>query len=123
MSNVVDTLIEMGFSKERAQVIFDVFFKNYNLEFYSELAVNRTGSNDVQTAMDWLLSHEEEIGPSDSTVATEEQQDTNVSVSTEENTSEAVPEAAAIAKSIQCDDCGKLFKTNEEVEFHASKSG
>lgn len=86
MSNVVDTLIEMGFSKERA-----------------ELAVNRTGSNDVQTAMDWLLSHEEEIGPSDSTVATEVQQDTNVSVSTEENTSEAVPEAAAIAKSIQCD--------------------
>lgn len=27
------------------------------------------------------------------------------------------------AKSIKCDDCGKLFKTSEEVEFHAVKSG
>lgn len=29
----------------------------------------------------------------------------------------------AEAKSIKCDDCGKLFKTNEEVEYHAVKSG
>ncbi|XP_018574068.1 UBX domain-containing protein 1 [Anoplophora glabripennis] len=106
MSNVVDTLIEMGFSKERA-----------------ELAVSRTGNNDVQTAMDWLLSHEEELGPSESTPTPEEQQNTNISVSTEENATETVPEAVSIPKSIQCDDCGKLFKTNEEVEFHASKSG
>nr|XP_045581278.1 UBX domain-containing protein 1-like isoform X1 [Procambarus clarkii] len=27
------------------------------------------------------------------------------------------------AKSIKCDDCGKLFKSSEEVEFHAIKSG
>lgn len=73
--------------------------------------------------MDWLLSHEEELGTSESSPAVEEQQNTNVSVSTEENVSETVPEAAPMAKSIQCDDCGKLFKTNEEVEFHASKSG
>ncbi|KAH1000265.1 hypothetical protein HUJ04_000184 [Dendroctonus ponderosae] len=35
------------------------------------------------------------------------------------------PEAApaALAKSIKCDDCGKLFNSSEEVEFHASKSG
>ncbi|KAL7634562.1 UNVERIFIED_CONTAM: hypothetical protein RMT77_014939 [Armadillidium vulgare] len=29
----------------------------------------------------------------------------------------------SVAKSIKCDDCGKLFKSNEEVEFHAVKSG
>ena len=27
------------------------------------------------------------------------------------------------AKSMQCDDCLRLFKTNLEVELHASKSG
>lgn len=73
--------------------------------------------------MDWLLSHEEELGTPEPTPAIEEQQSTNVSVSTDENVTETVPDAAPIAKSIQCDDCGKLFKTNEEVEFHASKSG
>lgn len=27
------------------------------------------------------------------------------------------------AKSIKCEDCGRLFKTSLEVEFHATKSG
>ncbi|XP_027228443.1 UBX domain-containing protein 1 isoform X3 [Penaeus vannamei] len=39
-----------------------------------------------------------------------------------EETGEASADGEA-AKSIKCDDCGKLFKTSEEVEFHAVKSG
>ncbi|KAJ8932786.1 hypothetical protein NQ314_014490, partial [Rhamnusium bicolor] len=107
MSSVVDTLIEMGFSKERA-----------------ELAVNRTGGNDVQIAMDWLLSHEEELAtPVLAPASIEAPQNVNETGSTDDKVTSEVPEAAPLAKSIQCDDCGKLFKTNEEVEFHASKSG
>ncbi|KAJ8913618.1 hypothetical protein NQ315_013440 [Exocentrus adspersus] len=105
MPSVVDTLIEMGFSKERA-----------------ELAVNRTGSNDVQTATEWLLSNEDVVA-AETIPASEEQQDSNTNTASEENMEESTPEVVPVAKSIQCDDCGKLFKTNEEVEFHASKSG
>ncbi|KAK3856320.1 hypothetical protein Pcinc_037346 [Petrolisthes cinctipes] len=42
----------------------------------------------------------------------------NSSTAAEEN-----QEGDDAAKSIKCDDCGKLFKTSEEVEFHAVKSG
>ncbi|KAJ8973444.1 hypothetical protein NQ317_003298 [Molorchus minor] len=105
--NVVDTLVEMGFSKEKA-----------------ELAINRTGSNDVQIAMDWLLSHEDELAvPPAPPAAAIDAPDSVSDVETiNEKAGTSDPETPPVAKSIQCDDCGKLFRTNEEVEFHASKS-
>lgn len=69
--------------------------------------------------MDWLLSHEEEL----------ENMKTDTTPTTGDSSSSQVdspnPESAAneVAKSIKCDDCGKLFKSQDEVEFHASKSG
>ncbi|KAJ8948201.1 hypothetical protein NQ318_010477 [Aromia moschata] len=108
MSSVVDTLVEMGFSKERA-----------------ELAVNRTGGSDVQIAMDWLLSHEEDLEtaqPTPETVA-ELLQPYELKQLKKVLRHQFQAAASPIAKSIQCDDCGKLFQTNEEVEFHASKTG
>lgn len=105
MSDVVNTLVDMGFSRQRA-----------------ELAVSKIDTKDVNTAMDWLLSHEEEPeseAPSNPApaeeIAVEEAQQSGA-----ENNSN---EAAQQAKSIRCDDCGKLFKTTDEVEFHATKSG
>ncbi|KAG5866223.1 hypothetical protein JTB14_033439 [Gonioctena quinquepunctata] len=106
---IIDTLIEMGFSKERA-----------------ELAVKRTGTEDVQAAMDWLLSHEEELGAPE-TIAPSESEVPSEQIPSLSDQESAVPEGPGKptpeAKSIKCDDCGKLFKTNEEVEFHAAKSG
>lgn len=71
--------------------------------------------------MDWLLSHEEEL---DGLLAAEANKEASPAPTTQEDGPSAQStEATAVAKSIRCDDCGKLFKTQEEVEFHASKSG
>lgn len=101
---------------------------NINLGyFYSELAVQKTGSQDVQTVMDWMLSHEDELDnpPSLPPQLVEPNPVASVPEPSSTNTDDIItPETSTpVAKSIQCDDCGKLFNTNEEVEFHASKSG
>ncbi|CAH0555668.1 unnamed protein product [Brassicogethes aeneus] len=109
MSNVVDSLVEMGFPKDRA-----------------ELAIKSTGSQDLQVVMEWLLSNEDVVDESDSQPQLEPSQAQAASASMEQNSAgeeEKSDEAALVAKSIRCDDCGKLFKNSTEVEFHAAKSG
>lgn len=113
MASVVDTLVDMGFPRERA-----------------ELAVSKTGSEDVQTLIDWMLAHEEELdtpseAPQEPNPLATETASTTVSGDVCESETSQTEENSVplVAKSIKCDDCGKLFKTNEEVEFHASKSG
>ncbi|RZB39926.1 UBX, APG6, and/or AAA 32 domain containing protein [Asbolus verrucosus] len=94
----------MGFSKQKA-----------------ELAVAKSGSSDIQVAMDWLLSHEDELEnfPNEDSQPTEDSQPNDQSnAESQSDTTEG-----QVVKSIKCEDCGKLFKTQEEVEFHATKSG
>ena len=65
----------------------------------------------MQEIIDWMLSHSNEI---------DELRETESSTSIENTTStETVPEA----KSMKCEDCGKLFRNADEVEFHAVRSG
>lgn len=77
--------------------------------------------------MDFILTHEEELDAALSAAANEQTQTApqpgQEPAPSESDNSEGAPESAPVARSIKCDDCGKLFKTNEEVEFHASKSG
>lgn len=103
MSEIVKTLIEMGFDQAK-----------------SELAAEKTGGQDVQQAMDWILSNPDAepniVEASTSSEPVEEAaQDSGL------NPTEAVE--GTEAKSLKCDECGKLFKTQLEVEFHAAKSG
>lgn len=76
-----------------------------------------------------MFSHEDEL-------ANVTESESNVTTSTEEQPPQAPPmesdnECAAsttstaeqLAKSIKCEDCGKLFKNQTEVEYHATKSG
>ncbi|KAL3269937.1 hypothetical protein HHI36_008994 [Cryptolaemus montrouzieri] len=110
MSSIVLNLMEMGFSKEKA-----------------ELAVSRCESNNIEALMDWILSHEEELEavgsvPPVTTQAgnlSEENDSNNPAV---EGSDKATSEEL-IAKSIKCNDCGKLFQTEDEVQFHAVKTG
>lgn len=77
----------------------------------------------MEAAMDWLLAHD-----SDPIPTSEESGQT-----TESGASEADPAkdkeatssdvAPSEVKSLKCDDCGRLFKSQVEVEFHATKSG
>ncbi|XP_018329577.1 UBX domain-containing protein 1 [Agrilus planipennis] len=104
MPDIVETLVEMGFSRERA-----------------ELAVSKTKAADVESAMEWLLSHEEEIKSNDTS---DNQTSSSTAAVDTDNLQKTLPDADTVeAKSVKCDDCGKLFKTQEEIEFHAAKSG
>ncbi|KAK4301053.1 hypothetical protein Pmani_026789 [Petrolisthes manimaculis] len=115
-------------------------------------AISVTGGGGVEQAMEWLLAHSDDPGINDPP-AVEPQatgQDTTEderggkegegsskegegsskegegSSKEGEGSSkegEEGQEGEDAAKSIKCDDCGKLFKTSEEVEFHAVKSG
>ncbi|ORY09400.1 ubiquitin-related domain-containing protein [Clohesyomyces aquaticus] len=92
MPSDLDTLIEFGFEREKA-----------------ELAIKQTGG--LQEAIDWLDKNSEK------TVA-----------QLKEEQASAVEEPPALkpgeeAKSLQCDDCGKQFRSVAQAEFHASKSG
>lgn len=111
----------MGFSKERAQKALEV-----------------CGDQTVEAAMEWLIAHADEPMETDLVAA-------NVSTppppaakpgeesveakkepgeASKESTSEDRPVSpGAPAKSFKCDECGKLFKSAPEVEFHAVKSG
>ncbi|CAG9119543.1 unnamed protein product [Plutella xylostella] len=110
----INTLIEMGFTKERA-----------------EKALAVTNNKGVEPAMEWLLAHADDplveaghtLGSSSSSGSAAT---AAASAAAEEPapSSSAEPPAApdAEAKSLKCDDCGKLFKNQDEVEFHAAKT-
>ncbi|KAL7307368.1 hypothetical protein TKK_0000555 [Trichogramma kaykai] len=120
----VQILMDMGFSKDHV-----------------ERALNATGHKGVEPAMDWLLSHGPEIEEeSRSAVATTATSEPRLDLTAATGTPAAAPtvtdngrseeqagkpgnDQEQTAKSIKCDVCGKLFQSNLEVEFHATKSG
>ncbi|KAK6839780.1 hypothetical protein PG990_011389 [Apiospora arundinis] len=93
MSSDLDTLLEMGFDKSRA-----------------ELAVKRTGG--LEGAINWLEKNQDT--PIDELQAEEA---TGPSVN-----AEALGDGQ-VAQSIVCNDCGKKFRTQELAGFHAEKTG
>lgn len=93
-----------------------------NFCFFSERAL-AISSNNTEQAMEWLLAHVDEDVPAAlvPTPATEGSTEMKVDESSGDGGEGSA--AAVEAKSIKCEDCGRLFKTSLEVEFHATKSG
>lgn len=83
-------------------------------------ALEVTNYKGVEPAMEWLLAHADDpaidaghtIGSNSTT------EDGGASQPQSSSSTETVPEA----KSLKCEDCGKLFKNQEEVEYHAAKT-
>lgn len=72
--------------------------------------------------MEWLLAHADDPEPiAESSSSVQEESNANVPATisdpTENDASLEQP------KSLKCEDCGKLFRTQVEVEYHAAKSG
>lgn len=112
-SGVIDILVDMGFSMSKA-----------------EKALEITGNKGVEPAMEWLLAHSDDAEPTpEPTSEPPMAEDAPVPAADTPNqdnvvgaTSQQVS-STETAKSTKCDVCGKLFKSNLEVEFHATKSG
>lgn len=100
----IQTLVDMGFPKERA-----------------ERALQVTNNKGVEAAMEWLLAHADEDIPSSSSSSSSTQQQSQ-SDSSSAGATPSGAETAPVAKSLKCDECGKLFKSQDEVEFHAAKT-
>lgn len=97
MASDLDTLLEMGFDKARA-----------------EMAVKKTGG--LQGALEWLEKNQDT--PLEALQAPEEDDDADATAAAIQGL-----ESGELAKSLVCDDCGKQFRTTAMAEFHASKSG
>lgn len=70
--------------------------------------------------MEWLLAHTEDPIPQSQgqTLGSS----TDVTTPRPEPSNTTANEPAPEAKSIKCDECGKLFKNQDEVEYHAAKT-
>lgn len=76
--------------------------------------------------MEWLLAHADDpametgqtIGGGNTQTGANDPAVTSESTST----AEVPADGAAEAKSLKCDECGKLFKNQDEMEFHAAKT-
>lgn len=127
MSSDVETLMEMGFSRNRA-----------------EKALHVTKYKSVQVAMDWLFAHSEDadiddpfeapkgykLGDSTSTgqesSTSQEGEDGAGGSATAEGTDGASKESGEPepqAKSLKCDECGKRLRAAQDVQVHAARTG
>lgn len=73
--------------------------------------------------MEWILSHEKDLDNLEISVEPDASVNDIASTDIIQSTSTGDDTGSPVAKSIRCEDCGKIFKTTEEVQFHASKSG
>ncbi|XP_059149688.1 UBX domain-containing protein 1-like [Physella acuta] len=110
MPTDVETLVEMGFPTHRAQ-----------------RALAKTGYKGVQLAMDWLFAHSDDPDIDEPVEAPKD----NILGKAEEaaaETSETSPgetegtDQAEQPKSLKCDECGKLLKSEIEMQAHAART-
>ncbi|XP_023225418.1 UBX domain-containing protein 1-like isoform X1 [Centruroides sculpturatus] len=106
MSSELNVLLEMGFPPQRA-----------------EKALHVSG-NQIEPAMEWLLAHSDDP-EIDAPLETEGQnkEETAADDKSGEKNSDVKEETSEQPKSVQCDECGKRFRSDAEIEFHAVKSG
>lgn len=82
----------------------------------SEYALKVTGNKGMEPAMEWLLAHTDDVIPQETAEAP-------APASSADPPPATAAQPGEEAKSLKCDDCGRLFKSTMEVEFHAAKSG
>ncbi|GIY10036.1 UBX domain-containing protein 1 [Caerostris darwini] len=114
----LNMLMDMGFAQNQA-----------------ERALQVTGNQGVEPAMEWLLAHADSIGstPLDTFTVDQKTEDVTQQSQTEATKTagddgtaemkEIDEEVVLEAKSLKCDECNKKFRTDSEVEFHAVKTG
>lgn len=98
-----DALIDMGFSPDMV-----------------DKAMKATKGAGLQPAMDWLLSHPE--GDTGQQIGESSSSSSSSIVKNNENDDGEINDGEQTAQSLQCNDCGKLFRDAAAAERHAVKS-
>lgn len=101
MSTAKQSLIDMGFPENRV-----------------EKALVKTGNQGAQLAMDWLFAHQDDPDIDDPLPEGSSGHQLGESEAAEGGQSDQ----SAQPKSIKCDDCGKLFKSELDVQAHAART-
>lgn len=104
MSSFASTLMDMGFSQDKA-----------------ERALEVTGNQGVEPALEWLLAHGDALNASSSAMPAAQPVPVDDAPPTAAGSSQ--PASGETAKSFKCEECSKLFKSQLEIEYHATKSG
>ncbi|XP_071833467.1 UBX domain-containing protein 1-like isoform X2 [Apostichopus japonicus] len=111
MSSNLNILLEMGFSENRAK-----------------RALTATQYKGIQEAIDWIGAHENDpsiddpfVEPQGHKLCEDSSADGGGSSNSEGQQSTNDPSQSE-AKSLKCDDCGKLIKSTEEAEMHAART-
>ncbi|EDV50413.1 UBX domain-containing protein 1 [Drosophila erecta] len=109
----VQTLMDMGFPRERVEYALEV-----------------TSNKGVEPAMEWLLAHVDDPIPSRPSAGESPGPGAQPAAAVDSSagaasssTSGAGETSAPVAKSLKCDECGKVLRDHTEVEYHAAKTG
>lgn len=92
-----DQLLDMGFSTSLI-----------------DRCIKATGTNVLEQAIEWIMNHQNDPEPSQSSSSTDQ-----IDQAAESGEIDA---SQLTAQSLQCQDCGKLFKDSAAAEFHAVKT-
>lgn len=121
MSSEIDSLVEMGFPRHRA-----------------EKALAASGNRGIEAAMEWLFAHAEDpdidepnkppvghvLGKEDSATPGAEGSEKPPVENSEQPSDAASPSGEPKqALSLVCDDCGKRLRSENDVQLHAARSG
>ncbi|KAL9031018.1 MAG: hypothetical protein Q9196_000919 [Gyalolechia fulgens] len=98
MASDLDTLLEMGFDKPKA-----------------ELAVKKSGG--LQGALEWLEANQDKLYEEIVATLDDAANDDN-----DPNAEPAPLQPGEQARSLVCNECGKKFRSQVQAEFHASKT-
>lgn len=101
MSTAVDSLLEMGFPRNRA-----------------EKALAVTGNQGAAVAMDWLFAHAD-----DPDIDEPYQPPQGHRLTDESSTPPQAAEAAGTAASLKCEECGKQLRDADAAQAHAARTG